>query len=74
MIVRYSMMMSCWKAEPSERPLFSSLVESLSKILENQADYLYVGAFTDPETMLRGQELWNEFSDNQTSVTHNNMF
>ena len=43
------MMMSCWKAEPNERPIFSSLVKSLSKIMENQADYLRVGAFADAE-------------------------
>ena len=33
--------------EPGKRPSFSALVQTLSKTLEEMADYLHVGAFTD---------------------------
>ena len=36
----------CWEMEPDERPSFSTLVNTLSKSLENQAGYVHVGAFT----------------------------
>ena len=44
---RYSMMMWCWEMEPSKRPSFSTLVQTVSKSLEEMADYLHIGAFTD---------------------------
>ena len=40
------MMQWCWKMKPDKRPSFSTLVNTLSKSLEKQADYLHVGAFT----------------------------
>ena len=40
------MMQWCWKMKPNKRPSFSTLVNTLSKSLEKQADYLHVGAFT----------------------------
>ena len=36
----------CWEMEPDERPSFSTLVNALSKSLENQAGYAHVRAFT----------------------------
>ena len=41
------MMMQCWEVKPGERPSFSTLVQILSRSLEDMADYLLVGAFTD---------------------------
>ena len=46
----YSMMLWCWEMEPGKRPPFSALVQKLSKTLEEMADYLYVGAFTDVDS------------------------
>ena len=54
-IIRYSMMMWCWKIEPGERPSFSTLVETLSKSLEDMADYLHVGTFTNLNNFSTGQ-------------------
>lgn len=39
------MMLWCWEMEPSKRPSFSTLVQTLSKSLEKMAGYLPVGAF-----------------------------
>lgn len=35
--------MSCWEYEPNDRPLFSSLVDSLSLYLETMAEYMDIG-------------------------------
>ena len=35
----------CWEMEPGKRPLFSTLVQSLSTSLEKLAGYLHVGTF-----------------------------
>ena len=40
-------MLYCWEMEKDKRPSFSALVQTLSKSLEEMADYLHVGAFTD---------------------------
>ena len=39
------MMMWCWEMESDKRPSFSTLVQTLSKLLEKMADYLHVGTF-----------------------------
>ena len=39
-------MMWCWEMEPSKRPSFSTLVQTLSKSLEKMAGYLHVSDFT----------------------------
>ena len=41
------MMMWCWEMEQDKRPSFSTLVQTLTKSLEDMAGYLHVGAFTD---------------------------
>ena len=41
------MMMTCWELEPEKRQSFSSLVNTLSESLEDMADYIHVGAFTE---------------------------
>ncbi len=33
-------MMSCWKRDPLERPSFSDLVMTISKLLQDMKDYL----------------------------------
>lgn len=38
-------MMWCWEMEPGNRPSFSTLVQTLSKSLEDMAGYLPVGVF-----------------------------
>ena len=53
------MMMWCWEMEPGNRPSFSTLVQTLSTSLEDMADYLHIGAFTDPN---------NEENDLQVQV------
>ena len=37
--------MSCWEANPSERPLFSELVVSITQTMESLTDYLDVNTF-----------------------------
>ena len=36
----YSVMQSCWKSEPEDRPQFSELVTTISDILESTAGYV----------------------------------
>ena len=36
----YSVMQSCWKSEPEDRPQFSELVSTISDILESTAGYV----------------------------------
>ena len=36
----YSVMQSCWKSEPEDRPQFSELVLTISDILESTAGYV----------------------------------
>ena len=36
----YSVMQSCWKSEPEDRPQFSELVSTISDILESIAGYI----------------------------------
>ena len=50
------MMTWCWEIEPAKRPSFSTLVQTLSTSLEEMADYLHVGAFTDLDSTLTGTE------------------
>ena len=40
-------MLQCWEMEPGNRPSFSTLTKTISNSLEEMADYLHVGAFTD---------------------------
>ena len=40
-------MLRCWEMEPGKRSSFSALVKTLSTSLEEMADYLHVGAFTN---------------------------
>ena len=35
-------MLSCWEANPSERPLFSELVVGITRTMESLTDYLDV--------------------------------
>ena len=44
---RYSIIQWCWEMDPEKRPSFSTLVESVSRTLEDKADYLDIGAFSD---------------------------
>ena len=37
----------CWEMDPDKRPSFSTLVQTISKTLEDKAGYLHIGAFTD---------------------------
>ena len=37
---RYTLMKSCWKYNPKERPAFSDLVQSIEDIMAPLADYL----------------------------------
>ena len=36
----YSVMQSCWKSEPEDRPQFSELVSTISDILQSTAGYV----------------------------------
>ena len=36
----YTVMQSCWKSEPEDRPQFSELVSTISDILESTAGYI----------------------------------
>ena len=47
MYFRYSVMQWCWEMDPEKRPSFSALVETISKTLEDKADYLKLGACSD---------------------------
>ena len=38
-------MLQCWEFDPTNRPAFSDLVNSLSHFLEAMADYMDIGAF-----------------------------
>ena len=37
---RYNLMFNCWYEDPHQRPRFSSLVQGLSNMLEEEAGYL----------------------------------
>ena len=39
-------MLQCWELETEMRPTFSSIVETLSLILETMVDYMDISAFT----------------------------
>ena len=39
-VFRYTLMMSCWKYNPGERPTFSDLVQSVEDIMKPLAGYL----------------------------------
>ena len=43
-------MLGCWELEPKNRPIFSEVVDSLSKSLETMADYVKVIAFEKERT------------------------
>ena len=40
-----TLMMSCWRADPKERPSFSDLVHTIEFILTKVADYLDINEF-----------------------------
>ena len=46
-------MCQCWERNPSDRPTFTSLVNTLSNSLGSKAGYLDIGAFTDRDTFKR---------------------
>lgn len=41
-IIRYEIMLSCWRTNPESRPLFDSLEKSLAKLLENGVAEHYI--------------------------------
>ena len=53
----------CWKMEPGKRPSFSTLVKTISQSLEDQAEYLHVGAFTDPDSLTCGMQAQTKKSE-----------
>ena len=42
---RYEVMLSCWDADPEQRPTFTQLVTTITSVLDPLADYLDVTTF-----------------------------
>ena len=47
---RHTLMMSCWKYNPEERPEFSDLVQSIEDLMAPLADYLDCKTIFDKST------------------------
>ena len=46
---RYQVMLSCWDADPEQRPTFAQLVTTITSILVPLADYLDMTTFVPGE-------------------------
>ena len=54
-------MMSCWDADPEQRPTFAQLVTTITSVLDPLADYLDVSTFITGE----GQEAETTIEESQ---------
>lgn len=64
-------MLQCWEFEPERRPIFSSIVDTLSHFLETMVNYMDIGTATlasrsDEPTALK---LINDESTSDDAIT-----
>ena len=75
-------MLSCWDADPQQRPIFAQLVTTITSVLNPLADYLDMSTFVTEvqeietnvvESQVVENEKWNEKASQvgcQTADTH----
>ena len=59
---RYEVLLSCWDADPEQRPTFTQLVTTITSVLDPLADYL------DVTTFVTGEEQETETTIMETQV------
>ena len=58
-------MLSCWDADPQQRPTFSQLVTTITSLLHALADYLDVSTFVTGEQETETNTMKHQVVENQ---------
>lgn len=70
-------MLQCWKFEPERRPTFSSIVDTLSHLLEALVDYMDISTFAGKSAVPTASKMMSDDSrsdDVFTTVFKNDNF
>ena len=49
--LRFSLILSCWKEDPDERPFFVDLASSVNELMKPLADYMEFSSFFTPKSI-----------------------